>query len=59
MGIYSFFSNLIDIPCHIHKEFYLIFDGLDIAYVQYPDFLNTIVVGRLHLLIQQCWTKCA
>ena len=51
MGIYSFFSNLIDIPCHIHKEFYLIFDGLDIAYVQYPDFLNTIVVGRLHLLI--------
>ena len=50
---HSFGRYLIQIPCHIHEQFYLILGRLDVADVQYPHFLYSLIVSLLHLLINE------
>ena len=50
---HSFGRHLIQIPCHIHEQFDLIFGRLDVSDVQYPHFLYSLVIGQFHLLIDQ------
>ena len=56
---HSFERYLIQIPCHIHEQFYLILGRLDVADVQYPHFLYSLIVSLLHLLINERWTHGA
>src|SRR5690606_6040090 len=49
--------HTVDIPSHIHEELDLIFQGLDIANVEYPYFPDLVFVGKLHLMIKQGWAS--
>ena len=45
MGSYRLLGVLFRIPCHIHKQLDGILHRLQVAHVQNPHALNTMVVG--------------
>ena len=41
---------LLGVPCHVHKQLYGVFHGLEVAHVENPHALYAEVVGQLQLL---------
>ena len=53
VAAHSLFSYLLDVPGHVHHQFNLVFDGFDVAYVENPNLLDALVVGGVHLVVEQ------